>query len=220
MKSKTMVGASAALLTMLLLTSPAWADQGGNPNANAQDHAKHSKSTPDTNSPQPPSGADFSGHGANTHGPYDSTRDGSASANGNGGGQANGKPCAGCVGKADNKNPHGQLPGGSDANAGYECDTNHGVGRGNPAHTGCTPGETPPGKTPPGDTPPGGRPPAGPETPAMVVAAVAPADVATERAQSLAHTGFDLELPLLTGLGLLGAGGAALVAVRRRRQGS
>ncbi|MFD8493425.1 LPXTG cell wall anchor domain-containing protein [Amycolatopsis sp. NPDC059657] len=213
MRTKTVLSAPAALLTMLLLTSPAWADQGGNPNANAQEHAKNSKSTSDTSGPQPPSGADFSGNGANTHGPYDSTRDGSASANGNGGGQANGKPCAGCVGKADNKNPHGQLPGGSDANAGYECDTNHGVGRGNPAHTGCTP------NVPPGKTPPVGQPPAGPapEAPPLVMAAVAPADVATERAQSLAQTGFDLELPLLAGLGLLGAGGVAVAVARRRR---
>src|SRR5436190_1332309 len=62
--------------------------------------------------------------------------------NGNGGGKATGKPCAGCVGKADNKNPKGQMPNGSDANAGYECDRNHGIGRTNPAHTGCT--STPP----------------------------------------------------------------------------
>jgi hypothetical protein len=92
----------------------------------------------DTSSPQPPSNGDFSGHGANVHGPYDSTRDGSASGNGNGIGKAIGKPCAGCVGKADNKNPPGQMPDGSDPNAGYECDRNHGIGRTNPAHTGCT----------------------------------------------------------------------------------
>src|SRR3954468_23059682 len=92
--------------------------------------------------PQPPSKADFSGHGANTHGPYDSTRSGAPSLNGNGKGKAVGKPCAGCVGKADNKNPKGQMPNGSDANAGYECDRNHGIGRTNPAHTGCT--STPP----------------------------------------------------------------------------
>jgi hypothetical protein len=88
-------------------------------------------------SPQPASNADFTGNGANDHGPYDSTRDGSASGNGNGNGNANGKPCAGCVGKADNKNPPGQMPGGSDPNAGYECDRNHGIGQTNPAHTGC-----------------------------------------------------------------------------------
>jgi hypothetical protein len=96
------------------------------------------KSSGDTTSPQPPSKADFSGHGANVHGPYDSTRDGSPSGNGNGNGNAIGKPCAGCVGKADNKNPPGQMPNGTDPNAGYECDRNHGIGRTNPAHTGCT----------------------------------------------------------------------------------
>jgi LPXTG-motif cell wall-anchored protein len=94
--------------------------------------------------PQQPSNADFSGHGANVHGAYDSTRDGSPSGNGNGNGKAVGKPCAGCVGKADNKNPHGQQPNGSDHNAGYECDRNHGIGRTNPAHTGCKPSEQPP----------------------------------------------------------------------------
>lgn len=69
--------------------------------------------------------------------PYDSTCDGSPSQNGKGDGNANGKPCAGCVGAADNKNPKGQLPNGSDANNGYECDGNQGVGKTNPAHTGC-----------------------------------------------------------------------------------
>jgi hypothetical protein len=78
------------------------------------------------------------GHGANQGGPYDSTCDGSPSGNGNGNGQATGKPCAGCVGNADDKNPKGQYPNGTDHNAGYECDRNHGIGRTNPAHTGCT----------------------------------------------------------------------------------
>jgi hypothetical protein len=90
---------------------------------------------------QPQSTADQNSGGANgkcPDGPYCSTRDGSPSGNGNGNGQATGKPCAGCVGKADNKNPQGQYPNGSDHNAGYECDRNHGIGRTNPAHTGCT----------------------------------------------------------------------------------
>ena len=101
--------------------------------------------------PQPISTADANTGGANGQcpgGPYCSTRDGSPSGNGNGNGKATGKPCAGCVGKADNKNPKGQMPGGSDHNAGYECDRNHGIGRTNPAHTGCastTPPVTPPG---------------------------------------------------------------------------
>ena len=100
----------------------------------------------DVSQPQPNSNADNNTGGANgqcpatgTKGPYCSTRDGSPSMNGNGGGKATGKPCAGCVGKADNKNPKGQMPGGSDHNNGYECDGNNGIGKSNPAHTGCQP---------------------------------------------------------------------------------
>lgn len=48
------------------------------------------------------------------------------------------RPCDGCVGNADDKTPAGQTLDGSDPNAGYECDTNHGVGRGNPAHSTCS----------------------------------------------------------------------------------
>ncbi|MGZ4590233.1 MAG: hypothetical protein ACXV2I_05520 [Actinomycetes bacterium] len=94
--------------------------------------------------PQPLSNADKNSGGANGQcpgGAYCSTRDGSPSGNGNGKGKSVGKPCAGCVGKADNKNPKGQRPNGSDHNNGYECDGNHGIGRTNPAHTGC---KTPP----------------------------------------------------------------------------
>ena len=109
----------------------------------ASDHNNQGTSgtSGDPTKPQPTSRADQHSGGANGQCPgggYCSTRDGSASANGNGGGNATGKPCAGCVGKADNKNPAGQAPNGSDANAGYECDRNHGIGRSNPAHTGCT----------------------------------------------------------------------------------
>src|SRR3954449_398945 len=114
--------------------------------SSASDHSAGNASTVgDSTQPQPLSGADQNSGGANGQcpgGPYCSTRDGSASGNGNGGGQAVGKPCAGCVGKADNKNPKGQMPNGSDNNAGYECDRNHGIARTNPAHTGCT--TTPP----------------------------------------------------------------------------
>src|SRR6476646_3346376 len=60
------------------------------------------------------------GHCANHSGPSTNTCKGSPSANGNGNGQATGKPCAGCVGNADDKNPKGQMPGGSDHNPGYE----------------------------------------------------------------------------------------------------
>jgi hypothetical protein len=108
--------------------------------------AKHAPAVPLTQ-PPPLSHADTNHGGANGQcpgGPYCSTRDGSASGNGNGNGKATGKPCAGCVGKADNKNPKGQLPGGSDHNNGYECDGNHGVARSNPAHTACTTPVPPP----------------------------------------------------------------------------
>src|SRR3954465_9901385 len=121
------------------------ASMTGHPNSSnansASDHSAGNASTVgDPAQPQPLSGADQNSGGANGQcpgGPYCSTRDGSASGNGNGGGLATGKPCAGCVGKADNKNPKGQMPNGSDHNAGYECDRNHGIGRTNPAHTGC-----------------------------------------------------------------------------------
>src|SRR3954462_6882048 len=109
----------------------------------AADHSTGTAGTSGTStSPQPLSTADQNTGGANGQcpgGPYCSTRDGSPSGNGNGGGNATGKPCAGCVGKADNKNPPGQFKDGSDHNAGYECDRNHGIGRSNPAHTGCKP---------------------------------------------------------------------------------
>ena len=107
--------------------------------------AEPQKDSPSNTSPQPASKADYSGNGANQHGSYDSTRDGSPSGNGNGGGEAKGKPCAGCVGKADNKNPKGQYPDGSDHNKGYECDGNNGIGRSNPAHTGCRMASASPG---------------------------------------------------------------------------
>src|SRR5436853_4518651 len=106
--------------------------------SSASNHSAGNASTVgDPTQPQPVSGADQNSGGANGQcpgGPYCSTRDGSASGNGNGGGQAVGKPCAGCVGKADNKNPKGQMPNGSDNNAGYEGDRNHGIARTNPAH--------------------------------------------------------------------------------------
>ena len=121
------------------------ADAGAQRSGRAEAERGSSRgSAGDTTSPQPPSRADQNTGGANgdcvgsaERGAYCSTRDGSPSGNGNGNGEAAGKPCAGCVGKADNKNPPGPAPGGSDRNAGYECDRNHGIGRTNPAHTGC-----------------------------------------------------------------------------------
>jgi hypothetical protein len=133
---------------ILLLFVPVWANAAPG-NGNSANNPAHTVKT----SPQPPSNADFTGHGANVHGPYDSTRNGAPSLNGNGNGKALGKPCAGCVGKADNKNPAGQMPNGSDPNAGYECDRNHGIGRTNPAHTGCVTPEIVPGAPPSSSTP-------------------------------------------------------------------
>lgn len=107
----------AAAVLMVAAAPTAWAAPGGQ-------------------SGPPPHGCDQADQ-EGVGGAYHSTCDGSPSLNGNGGGEATGKPCAGCVGAADNKNPPGQAPDGSDANNGYECDGNNGVGKTNPSHTGC-----------------------------------------------------------------------------------
>lgn len=78
------------------------------------------------------------GGGANqSPGPYDPNGCGLPSGNGKSDNNNSSKPCAGCVGNADAKNPPGQYPNGGDPNAGYECDRNQGVGQTNPSHTGC-----------------------------------------------------------------------------------
>ena len=117
------------------------------------------------------------GHGANQGDNYDNTCESEHEpGNGQESGPGNhtGRPCAGCVGNADDKNPPGQYPDGSDHNSGYECDGrdrpfknqngngNHGVGDENPAHTGCQPaaGEEPGSET-------GGQPPTCPDGSAM-----------------------------------------------------
>lgn len=75
-----------------------------------------------------------SGDGANQSGhPYESNCQGLPSGNG----QGKARPCAGCVGDADDKFPPGQAPDASDHNNGYECDGNEGIAKTNPAHTGC-----------------------------------------------------------------------------------
>ncbi len=72
------------------------------------------------------------GNGANQSGPFDPNGVGEGDNQGNGNAPANGT-----VGKADGKNPPGQVKNGGDR--GYECDDNSGVGNngGNPAHSGC-----------------------------------------------------------------------------------
>ncbi len=165
---------SAALIGALALvgfgpTTTAYAAKPTSPPGQAHPATQHrtSGTSGEATSPQPRSRADRNGTGANQSGAYDSTRDGSPSRNGNGSGKATGKPCAGCVGKADNKNPPGQAPNGSDHNAGYECDRNKGVGRTNPAHTGCTTATPPTAPEEPNgpEVPPGEEEPAGPEQP-------------------------------------------------------
>jgi LPXTG-motif cell wall-anchored protein len=219
---------------------------GSSSDHSSADHssADHSGGTAgtsgDVTQPQPISKADANDGGANGQcpgGPYCSTRDGSASQNGNGGGQATGKPCAGCVGKADNKNPKGQMPNGSDANAGYECDTNHGVGRGNPAHTGCQPTSppecvpteehpcvpvTPPPVTPPPVTPPPVSPPV--VSPPVVSppmggpsSVVVSPPAAVPQAAGLPNTGVPADLAWLAGAAVASIlAGAGLLLGRRR----
>lgn len=78
------------------------------------------------------------GGGANqSPGPYDPSGCSLPSGNGKSTDNNSSKPCAGCVGNADAKNPPGQYPNGGDPNSGYECDKNEGVGQTNPSHTGC-----------------------------------------------------------------------------------
>lgn len=141
MKSKSRFAKAAAATagTLLFAVGLAGGALAGSGHGNSGNGA--------TTAPQTLSKADRNSGGANGKcpgGAYCSTRNGSPSQNGNGHGKAKRKPCAGCVGKADNKNPHGQYPSGSDHNRGYECDKNHGVGKGNPAHTGCTSSHNPP----------------------------------------------------------------------------
>jgi hypothetical protein len=193
----------------------------GNGNASTHQTAGTGGTRGDVNQAQPPSNADFSGNGANVHGAYDSTRDGSPSMNGNGIGNATGKPCAGCVGAADNKNPPGQFPNGTDLNAGYECDTNHGIGRTNPAHTGCQ--AVPP--TPPvPETPPEVTPPVPPKVPpTQLVSAPSPVSVPSVGVPSvslptrgLPVTGSSVMYTLAIGLAALALGGALTVFGRLR----
>lgn len=122
-------------------------DNGGGANATSAEV----KNNDDRHTPmgeQPVSGADQNTGGANGQcsdtepdaGYFCGTVRDKPSGNGQGGGQAVGKPWQAHVGKADNKNPPGQSE--NDSNNGYECDGNQGIAKGNPAHTSCAP-ETP-----------------------------------------------------------------------------
>ncbi|MGH3332583.1 MAG: LPXTG cell wall anchor domain-containing protein [Nocardioidaceae bacterium] len=139
--------------------------------------------------------------------------------------ESNGPPCDGCVGEADDKSPKGQMPDGSDNNAGYECDTNKGVGQGNPAHTGCEGAAT-------GEEPGDGEDAAGEEAADAEVlgvsATAAEGDPAAAAADQTAQGGLlpatgangPLTYMLLGGLGLLAIGGGVLLRARRLRLGS
>jgi hypothetical protein len=117
---------------VLSLALPGAAAANGNGHAYGKD--KHDAAEVSTTTVVDP------GNGANQDcGAYCPSGVGLPSGNGNGNGNATGKPCAGCVGNADDKNPPGQFKDGSDHNNGYECDGNHGIGRTNPAHSGCSP---------------------------------------------------------------------------------
>jgi hypothetical protein len=213
---------SASLAGSAMFASSAVADPG-NSQADSHGESGTAATVGPTTSPQPNSNADDNGHGANVGpGPYTSTRNGSASGNGSGDGLAIGEPCAGCVGKADNKTPPGQMPDSSDPNSGYECDLNHGVAQTNPAHTGCDLSvSTPVVSSPPVVS----RPPGASSSPEVSAGdavsgeqvSPGPAGGVVTRspvAGSLAFTGTDL-LPLVfTGLGALGLG-AAMVFGRR-----
>ena len=137
-----LIGVISCLLLAVAAFSPVYAGKHGDGGGNKNAGCNQQKESPDHH--------------------YDADCDGRASENGGGGSGGGGKPCAGCVGKADNKHPPGQEPDENDNNKGYECDDNKGVGAqrgsGNPAHTGCRPPNntttTPPPTTPPGTTTP------------------------------------------------------------------
>ena len=102
----------------------------------------HGRTSGDPTQPQPMSGADDNTGGANgecTGGVYCSTRDGSPSERQRPRAPRRQGP-GGCVGKADNKNPPGQMPNAADdRNNGYECDTNNGIGKGKHGTAPATP---------------------------------------------------------------------------------
>jgi hypothetical protein len=171
--------------------APGASDRGNQGNGRPGQDAGGTVETPDATvdgtssdaAAPPPAGVVDAGSpdgGANsTSGPYDPdpahpelSGVGEPSGNGKSTDNNGNRPCAGCVGRADYKNPPGQLPDGSDHNKGYECDGNEGVGKMNPAHSGCAPSAptvpTPPASsvtpptpvvTPPAESPPESRPP-------------------------------------------------------------
>jgi hypothetical protein len=143
-------GAALLVLSLILFAFSAvsFADEGQGSehrNGNASENAKapETASNPDQVCDGDSGGKSDTGHGANQGEEYDNTCDDAGydpiPGNGVGEGERTGQPCTGCVGQADDKNPPGQMPNADeDGNNGYECDENQGVGKTNPAHTGCT----------------------------------------------------------------------------------
>src|SRR5687768_17022958 len=93
-------GGAIVLFLSMLSGAPAFGatpeahETGGASADHRNDASAHDEHSPqaaphddaDNTEPQPASNADFTGNGANEHGAYDSTRDGSPSANGDGDG--------------------------------------------------------------------------------------------------------------------------------------
>ncbi|HEY4401026.1 MAG TPA: hypothetical protein VGO38_03240, partial [Acidimicrobiia bacterium] len=134
-----------------------------------------------------------------------------------------GQPCAGCVGKADNKNPPGQFPNGTDPNAGYECDSNNGIGQTNPAHTGCVSSPPTPVTPPVPVSPPISVTPVGARTPGELVSPVSLPSVSLPSVSlpaaaggALPVTGGNVLVLVLVALGAVSVGGALTVLGRRR----
>jgi hypothetical protein len=131
-----MMAVLGAFAIVLAMVSPAGASPDGHPPNGNGKGLVHNHASDDQSNPAPQGGD----QGANQDcGAYCPSGVGLPSGNGNGDGNATGQPCAGCVGNADDKNPPGQFKDGSDHNNGYECDGNNGIGKTNPAHSGCSP---------------------------------------------------------------------------------
>lgn len=111
------------------------------------------------------------------------------------------KPADGSVGNADDKAPPGQSP--NDKNKGYECDGNKGVGKGNPAHSGCPEEPTTPD-------------PDDPDDPDDVLGVQFSRTNAAVAGGSLARTGGEQRSMATTALAFI-LTGIILVAVSRRR---
>ena len=144
-----MLAALGALAIVMAMVSPAGASPDGHtPNGKATGYGHNHAVVIDDSGLGAQCGDQSADQSANQDcGAYCPNGVGLPSGNGNGDGNATGQPCAGCVGNADDKNPPGQFKDGSDHNNGYECDGNNGIGKTNPAHTGCSPTTTVPSTT-------------------------------------------------------------------------